>query len=248
MRRDDRGGREQEADGRMDGFAASLEAAALLGDAVRHRIYHYVRRARRPVTRDEAAAAARVSRNLAAFHLDKLVQAGLLRAGIRPREARRAGRRPKLYEAGPVEVHVDIPPRQHGLLASVLVEAMTAGEGTPHGLTAVEAASRRGAAFGFAARLEAGEGRGAPPLRAVLEGLGFEPYDGDRSVLRLGNCPFRPVAAESQALVCGVNLALIGGVLTGLHADGVTAVLAPRAGECCVEIRKTGGSPPGQAA
>ncbi len=223
-----------------DDLPASLATAALLVDAVRRRIYRFVRRARRPVTRDEAAAAAQVSRNLAAFHLDRLVDSGLLRTTGGPAAgAPRVGRRPKAYETGPAEVHLDVPPRQHGLLAGVLVETLTAA-GPSDGAwpRAVEVACRRGCELGRAARAPAG---GAPDglagARAALEDLGFEPYDAGPSVLRLGNCPFHPLAAESPDLVCALNEGLVAGLLAGLQADGVEATLAPRAGECCVEIR-----------
>jgi predicted ArsR family transcriptional regulator len=210
-----------------------LARAALLADPVRRRIFRFVRGARRPVTRDEAAASARVSRNLAAFHLDKLVEAGLLRSGRQPvTGSARVGRKPKLYEPGPVEVHVDVPWRQHALLAGVLVETVAAEGGvTP---AALGAAARRGEELGRAAGTE------AVGVAAALERLGFEPYEAERSVLRLANCPFHPLAASSPDVVCGLNRALIGGLLTGLEADGMEAILALRAGECCVEIRSSG--------
>src|SRR2546421_7447995 len=132
--------------GGNDHEPGTLATAALLVDAVRRRIFRFVRRARRPVTRDEAAASARVSRNLAAFHLDKLVEAGLLRAGRQAATDRaRVGRKRKVYEPGPIEVHLDIPQRQHALLASVLVETLAAEEddGRARRIPA-EAGTRRG--------------------------------------------------------------------------------------------------------
>ena len=210
--------------------SGSVARAALLADPVRRRIFRFVRRARRPVTRDEAAASARVSRNLAAFHLDKLVEAGLLRAGRQlVTGSARVGRKPKVYEAGPVEVHVDVPQRQHALLASVLVETLAAEGVVPPAV--LDTAARRGEALGRAARAEA---VGVP---AALERLGFEPYEAEPSVVRLANCPFHPLAAGSPDLVCGLNKALITGLLAGLEADGMEAVVALRAGECCVELR-----------
>jgi predicted ArsR family transcriptional regulator len=231
-----------------DDLATSLATAALLVDAVRGRIYRFVRRARRPVTRDEAAAAARVSRNLAAFHLDRLVDAGLLRASSGHAAAPRVGRRPKVYELGPAEVHLDVPRRQHGLLAGVLVETLTAGGSDAARRTAVEAARRRGGALGRAARAATAGARDGPAdARAALEDLGCEPYDAGPGVLRLGNCPFHPLAAQSRDLVCALNEGLVAGLLAGLEAEGVEAVLAPRAGECCVEVRTAGGGSPGDA-
>lgn len=209
----------------------SLATAALLLDGVRRRIYRFVRGARRPVTRAEAAYSARVSRNLAGFHLDRLVEAGLLRASEGPPAGRgRVGRRPRVYEAGPVEVHLDLPARQHGLLASVLLEGLaTAPDARGVELAAIEAAARRGAEL-------AGAATGAD-IRAALRELGFEPYESAPSTLRLGTCPFHPLEERSRELVCGLNLGLIGGLLRELRVDGAEAVLAPRPGECCVEVR-----------
>lgn len=61
--------------------ADAMAALAVLGDESRRRLLEFVRRARRPVTREEASAAVGISRKLAAFHLDKLVASGLLEAG-----------------------------------------------------------------------------------------------------------------------------------------------------------------------
>jgi len=221
-----------------DHQAGAIATAALLADGVRRRIFQFVRRARRPVTRDEAAASAHVSRNLAAFHLEKLVETGLLRSRTQPAAAARVGRRPKVYEAGPVEVNLDVPQRQHALLAGVLVEALAADEaGRDVRWAAVDAARRRGGELGRRSLVEAGGRRGAAEVEAVLELIGFEPYEAEPAVLRLANCPFHPLAAASPDLVCGLNHGLIAGVLAGMEVDAMEAVLAPRAGECCVEVR-----------
>ena len=57
-----------------------LAALSSLDDPVRRRLYEVVRERTEPVGRDEAAAAAGVGRALAVYHLDKLVEAGLLTA------------------------------------------------------------------------------------------------------------------------------------------------------------------------
>ena len=97
-----------------DPGAPAVRAVALLGDEVRHRLYEFVRAARGPVTREQAATATGISRKLAAFH---------------------------------------------------------------------------------------------------------------------------PLAARAPELVCGMNHAFLAGFLDGLEAFTVRAVLAPKAGECCVELR-----------
>jgi predicted ArsR family transcriptional regulator len=228
--------------GSGDDLRASLAVAEVLFDAVRRRLYGVVRQARRPLTRDEAARLAGVSRGLAAFHLDKLVRAGLLRSGPGAAGAApRVGRPPKAYELGPVEVHLDIPGRQHGLLAEVLLDVLRdRGDARE---TALEAAGQRGRALGRELRAAWGGGAGwaargeLDAVRDVLDGLGFEPYPAAPAVLRLATCPFRPMAAEAPELVCALNHALLAGLLHGMEVAGVAAELVPQAGECCVELR-----------
>ena len=76
-------------------------AVVALADNSRRALYEYVRRADHPVSREEAGQATGISRGLAAFHLDKLVETGLLRARHEapPDQPRGRGRAPKVYEA-----------------------------------------------------------------------------------------------------------------------------------------------------
>src|SRR5437879_12005764 len=81
-------------------FERQIAAIASLHEPARRGLYLYVAERRCEVGRDEAARALRISRALAAFHLDKLVQQGLLDASYRRLTARRgpgAGRPAKLY-------------------------------------------------------------------------------------------------------------------------------------------------------
>jgi predicted ArsR family transcriptional regulator len=222
---------------------ASLAAAAVLADGQRRRIYAFIRRADAPVTRDEVAAAAGMSRKLAAFHLDKLAAAGLLRTGFaRPAGLRRAGRAPKVYQPADLTVQLSIPPRDHAVLAGILVDAtLAAGQaGAAH--AAFAAAKQRGHHAGDAERAAARPGRlGAERALTLatgfLERSGFEPVRAGPALMLLRNCPFQPLAAQAPALVCGINQAFLAGFLDGLGAASATAVLSPRPGHCCVELR-----------
>ena len=60
-----------------------IEAIALLQDPIRRRLYDYVAAQDHEVSRNEAAENAGIQRTLAAFHLDKLVDAGLLETASR---------------------------------------------------------------------------------------------------------------------------------------------------------------------
>src|SRR5512134_2826917 len=96
----------------LAGLKRDAEALGALEDELRRRLYLFVRTQGRPVNRDEAAAAEGISRKLAAFHLDKLVDRGLLTATYaRPpgRGGRGAGRTAKYYQPSSREFHVTIP-------------------------------------------------------------------------------------------------------------------------------------------
>jgi predicted ArsR family transcriptional regulator len=222
-----------------------IRTIAALDDDLRWGMYEFIRTARRPVTRDEAAAAVGISRKLAAFHLDKLVEAGALRARYQPAGAiPRVGRAPKVYEPSAMDLRVSIPQRCPGFLAAILVDALAAGE--DHGENARDAARRiareRGEQIGAAERELARPGRlGAERALSlaskVLAERGYEPARESPACLRMRNCPFHPLAARAPELVCGLNHAFLTAMMEGLQASTVDAVLDPRAGECCVELR-----------
>ncbi|MFF4252748.1 helix-turn-helix transcriptional regulator [Streptomyces sp. NPDC001663] len=207
----------------------TMAALAVLGDESRRRLLDFVRRARRPVTREEASAAVGISRKLAAFHLDKLVASGLLQTRHGGHRPRRVGRAPKLYEPSPHALSLSLPPRRHELLASLLTEALTAQKPDESAQAAsFRVARERGEALGA-------ETRGGD-ITTTLESLGFEPADAGSGRTVLHNCPFHPVAAQAPDLICGMNHAFLCGYLAASGHDETTAVLAPQPGLCCVEL------------
>lgn len=220
----------------------AIRAVAALEDDLRRGMYAFIRSARRPITRDEAAAEVGISRKLAAFHLDKLVAAGLLRARYES-GVRKVGRAPKVYEPTEDDITVTIPQRQHAVLADILLDAVltespdeTAAEAT------MRVAGARGEALGKAERQQAsargrlGAERALTLTQDLLARHGFEPTRETPTCVRLRNCPFHPMAAKAPDLVCGVNHRFVNGVLAGLQATSIEATLAPRSGECCVEL------------
>jgi predicted ArsR family transcriptional regulator len=50
------------------------------------------------------------------------------------------------------------------------------------------------------------------------------------------NCPFHALVAEHTDLVCGMNLAIVEGMLGGLQRLRLGAVLDPAEGRCCVRL------------
>ena len=224
---------------------AAVAAIAALDDDVRRALYEHVRDTGAPVSREDAAQAVGISRKLAAFHLDKLVELGLLRSGFGDATQRRVGRAPRLYEPAEQDIAVRVPERSPELLAEVLVDAVTTERTDERaGEAVLRVARERGREVGAAERARVRGGRiGAERALATGQDLlarqGFEPYR-EGGAVRLRNCPFHPMAARAPDLVCGLNQAYLAGVVEGLGAgDRVVADLVPRAGECCVELRPT---------
>ncbi|HJQ46365.1 MAG TPA: transcriptional regulator [Amycolatopsis sp.] len=191
-------------------------------------MYFYIRRAHRPVTRDEAAASVGISRKLAAFHLDKLVDAGLLRADYEPvGGARRVGRAPKVYRPADVEIRVAIPARSRDLLSEILLEGVL---GERDGERATESVVRAARALGESLAPGACD---LGTAERMLARHGFEPYRAEGPCVRMRNCPFHPLAERAPDLVCGLNHAFLTGYAEG---SGMRVVASPRAGECCVQL------------
>ena len=222
-----------------------IAAIASLDEPIRRGLYLYVLTRRREVGRDEAARAVRISRALAAFHLDKLAELGLLETSYRRLTRRRgpgAGRPAKLYRRASRVLDFTIPARRYEFAGRVFVRAIAevASPGSRRALErAARAAGRRlaSAVRPSARRRSAGTHRLSEAV-TVLDECGFEPARTNGEV-RLANCPFEALAEECRPLVCGMNLALVRGVIAGVRARGVRAELRPTPGSCCVIIRLT---------
>ena len=214
-----------------------LVALASLGDPLRRDLYRCVTSRDGGVSRDEAATAVGISRALAAYHLDKLVEAGLLDTRFERRTGRRgpgAGRTAKLYQRSTNAVVVALPPRDYGLIAELLARAV---EADPSGATRAaldQAARAMGAEVAGESADHHKRAGGASPVR-LLADLGFEPFD-DAGVIRLRNCPYGQLARAHRELVCHANLAFVRGLVGGGHQSGVQAVLDPRPEQCCVAL------------
>lgn len=218
------------------------KAVAALIDPVRRALYDHVRRQDHPVTREEASDAVDISRNLTAFHLDKLVEAGLLRARYEapPSEPRGRGRTPKVYETTGDGLSLTVPPRQYELVGEILADAVAAAPEQARA-TAQRHAFERGRDIGTAARPSSETaGDGADELgaaHAALLDLGFEPRT-DQAVT-LGNCPFHQLARRQTELICDLNHQFIRGLLAGLGSRTLQATLAPQPVGCCVRIESS---------
>jgi len=229
----------------MDSFEHAVEALGTLADDHRRRMYLFIREQGRPVGRDEAAQSVGISRKLAAFHLDKLVERGLLQANYMHLSEKRgpgAGRPSKVYEPTEDEVSVSIPSRSYDFVAKILVKAMQ--HSGPWNATVPEAAREEGFQLGRKVRRDKrlrspGTTRTLELSQEVLFERGYEPYRDRQDDVRLRNCPFHELAQQSVEIVCGLNQAFIDGFLKGLGNESVTAVLDPQPGQCCVRLQQS---------
>jgi predicted ArsR family transcriptional regulator len=208
-----------------------------LADPTRRALYEYVASRPEAVGREEAARALDLPQHTANFHLDRLVEVGLLAAEYRRLTGRSgpgAGRPSKLYRRADREWTVSLPERHYDLVGRILadgVERARAGA-APLEDAIDEAATVAGRQVGSASA--PGE---LPELASALAEQGFEPrVEGDTVVL--ANCPFDALAQDHTELVCGLNLCFVQGVADGMGCTDVTAHLEPEPGQCCVKVRR----------
>lgn len=219
-----------------------IAGLAVLEEPVRRSLYFYVSYRQREVSRDEAAEAVGISRALAGFHLDRLVAEGLLETSFRRLSGRTgpgAGRPSKLYRRSGRELEVSLPQRSYKLAGRILATALEAT--APETNRALAPSARAiGEEIGRDAKARAGARPGKKRLvagtMAALAANGYEPEQAGGEI-RLRNCPFHYLASEHRQLVCGMNLALIEGVVAGLDVPGVEPRLDPKPGMCCVALK-----------
>jgi predicted ArsR family transcriptional regulator len=226
----------------VEDLPAQVTSIGALAEPTRLALYRHVAGATEPVSREQAAAAMDLPLHSVKFHLDRLVQEGLLEVEYRRLTGRSgpgAGRPSKLYRRAERQISVSLPERRYDIAGEVLAAAVdwSAREGIPIAEAVQQVAHDTGSRIA---------GTTIPPRRAgraaitaglvdVLANHGYEPrLVGDDVCLT--NCPFDRLAAEHTRLVCGMNLALVDGVIDGLHIQSMSARLEPQPGFCCVKV------------
>lgn len=224
-----------------------LHVLATLLEPNRRRLYQYVEHQPQAVGRDEAAEAVRISRALAAFHLDKLVEAGLLRTEYRRLSGRTgpgAGRTSKLYRRSRHQFEVSLPRRNHEVLARLLTESIR---------STVTGAPDLGPAHDFGQSLGVRAGRHVRRdadgllrcIEDILKSLGFDPYRPSSGEVRLRNCPFDPLSRTYEPIVCGIGAAIVTGVVKGVGGEMLRVDRDHRPDRCCGVISSIEDPPSG---
>jgi predicted ArsR family transcriptional regulator len=217
-----------------------LPALAALNEPMRRRLYTYVAGQESAVSREQAATTLGMARSVAAFHLDKLAEVGLLEVEYRRPPGRGgpgAGRPAKMYRRAAGEVAVSVPERHYDLAALLLARAVE--EASDGSVTAIGALRSIADEYGrtLGAQVDWGEDRSSviQQLSNLLAEHGYEPRLAG-TTMTLVNCPFHALADEHRELVCGMNYQLIRGVVQAAGLPGTSARLDPAPGRCCVTL------------
>ena len=237
--------REQKpADDDFDGFAQRVSRVSALADPIRRALYHFVAHQPGAVSRDQAAAGLEIPRHTAKFHLDKLVDEGLLVPEFRRLSGRTgpgAGRPAKLYRRVRKEVNVTLPRRRYDLAGHVLADTLERIQaGTPLD-QAIEAAAGNAANI-VVESWPPTESPDVERLTGVLAHLGYEPRPeggSDDDGIRLSNCPFQQLSDDHPGVICPLNRRFIDAVGRRLDCTDVQPTSVERGTGCCVALRGT---------
>ena len=221
--------------------AEDLLAVALLAEPLRQRLYLYLRDRGEPVGREEAAQHAGITARLAAFHLDRMADAGLLAVEYRRLSGRAgpgAGRPAKLYSVSDRSFSVVIPQTRYALAASMMATALSSGPLNGDGAAALrEVAAGVGEQLGEEIRRLARTKRGrTEAVERQLTQLGYEPRVQDSGEWTLRNCIFAQLSASHRELVCGMNEAFVAGLLRGSHVQSLHVERRMALPACCVRL------------
>jgi predicted ArsR family transcriptional regulator len=210
---------------------ARVAAISALQDPIRRALFAFISHSDSAVGRDEAATAVRLARTTAAFHLDRLVEAGILTvefAKLSGRTGPGSGRPAKLYRRAVSEVSVALPERHYDLMGELLAASIADADESGRGIrdSVVATARQRGHELGAAAR----------SLDAMLETTGYVPEVDENGDTVLTNCPFHRLATSHTAIICQANVALLEGAAEGAGDSAHKICFDPAVGRCCVRI------------
>lgn len=208
-----------------------IAAIASLGDEKRRQLFEHVASSADAIGRDDAARALGMPRSTASFHLDRLVQDGLLAVEFQKPAGKAgpgSGRPAKMYRKAEAEIGVFVPDRNYDLAAELMAAAIerATGSGQPVQDTLLAAAHEKGQA--------AAAGSGSLEEFVTAEGYRPQP-DADGGML-LTNCPFHRLADGHPAVVCAMNGAFLSGAAAGCGDSEERVVGNNTPGQCCARI------------
>jgi predicted ArsR family transcriptional regulator len=211
---------------------------AALGDGTRRRVFFTVREACGLVGKDEVAEGVGITRRLAGFHLDKLVEQGFLRAEFQRRSGRSgpgAGRPAKFYSLAAPEEDKRLLEKHYDMLAELLLRAMNDRSGEDPQEVLERVGYEFGRELGVAERAAGRSPSYSSTTEAVmgvvgvLTRYGFGATAGTDGEFTARACPFEEMAKVDPKRVCGLDRAIWRGVLSAFNPDATLAGATARA-------------------
>jgi predicted ArsR family transcriptional regulator len=212
-------------------WANRMAALASLGDEKRRQLFELVASSPGAVGRDDVAQRTGLPRSTVSFHLDRLVQDGLLAVEFHKPPGKAgpgSGRPAKMYRPVAGEIGASVPDRNYDLAGELMAAAIekSSSAGEPIEDTLPSESWRVGNAMAEAAET----------LHDFLVQAGYRPQpDGDGGFL-LPNCPFHRLSDKHPGVVCAMNGAFLQGAAARLEASGGRVVPADLPGHCCARI------------
>ncbi|WP_163162269.1 helix-turn-helix domain-containing protein [Arthrobacter sp. Alg241-R88] len=212
-------------------WAGRMAALASLGDEKRRQLFELVAASPGAVGRDEVAGATGIPRSTVSFHLDRLVQDGLLAVEFHKPPGKSgpgSGRPAKMYRPVAGEIGASVPDRNYDLagelMAAAIERSTTGGESVGESLPAES--FRKGCSLAETSET----------LEDFLVQSGYRPEpDGDGGFL-LPNCPFHRLSDGHPGVVCTMNGAFLRGAASRFDASSDRVAPADLPGHCCARI------------
>lgn len=208
-----------------------IAAVGSLGDEKRRQLFELVAASALPVGRDDAALALGLPRSTASFHLDRLVEDGLLAVEFHKPAGKTgpgSGRPAKMYRTAAAEVGASVPDRNYDLAGELMATAIehSATAGGPVREALLATSYKKGQELAAGSR----------SLEDFLAEEGYHPEPDGKGGYILANCPFHRLADGHPDVVCAMNGAFLGGAAAGCgeSEDRVAGNSVP--GQCCARI------------
>src|SRR5215472_4319450 len=220
---------------------ADLTAVALLAEPTRRRLYLYLRERQEPVGREEAARHAGVKPRLAAFHLDRMADEGLLEVEHRRLSGRTgpgAGRPAKVYSVSSRSISLQIPQTRYALAASMMATALSAGDSGASGAESLQnVATAVGGNLGDEIRRQVSKkGARLEAVQRTLRQLGYEPQVEESGEWTMRNCIFSDLSKSHRELICPMNAAFVRGLLGSARIQSLHVERRTANPDCCVRL------------
>jgi predicted ArsR family transcriptional regulator len=208
-----------------------IAAVASLGDGKRRQLFELVASSSGAVGRDDAALALGLPRSTASFHLDRLVEDGMLAVEFHKPAGKAgpgSGRPAKMYRPAVHEVGASVPDRNYDLagelMATAIEDSVAAGQPVRESLLA--------ASYGKGRAMAAG----SDSLEEFLSAEGYQPEPDGRGGFVLVNCPFHRLSDGHPEVVCAMNGAFLSGAAAGCGEAEERVAKNSAPGQCCARI------------